>query len=67
MVALGVLRVTPEYVDALQRAQIRGLRAANVSALRASGIEQSFIESLVANGRRGLSIDEVVSLHRTAS
>ncbi len=67
IVALGVLRIKPEYVDALRRARIRGLTAANVAALSASGIDQTFIEGLVASGRNGLSIDDVVNLHRGAS
>jgi hypothetical protein len=63
IVALAMIHVTPAYVEVLRRAKIGNLSADNVSALRASGIDQTFIEGLAANGRHALSIDEVVSLH----
>jgi len=65
LATLGMLGVTRAYVDALRRAHVRDLSSANVSALRASGINQSFIEALPAGGYRDLTIDELVALHRT--
>jgi hypothetical protein len=62
-----VLRIKPEFVDALSRAQIRGLTAVNVAALYASGVDQTFIEGLVTSGRHGLSIDDVMALRREAA
>jgi hypothetical protein len=55
--------VTATYAEALRRADVTGLSAINVSALRASGVDRAFIESLAANGHRGLSIDDVASRH----
>ena len=63
--ALAMMNVTPEYVEALRRANVRGLSAENVSALRASGVNRDFIEGLAAKHRGPLSIDDVVRLNRT--
>jgi hypothetical protein len=55
--------VTADYVEALRRANISNLSADNVCALRASGIDQAFIDELAAKGRHDLSIDDVVTLY----
>jgi hypothetical protein len=62
-VSLAMIGVTPAYVEALRRANVDDLSIDNVAALRASGVDQAFIEGLAADGRRGLSIDDVVSLY----
>jgi hypothetical protein len=64
IVGLNMIGVTPAYVEALRRAHVGGLSADNVSAMRASGVEQSFIEGLAATGHHAPSIDDVIALHR---
>jgi hypothetical protein len=64
---LGIMRVTPAYVAALRRAQIAGLSFDNVSALSTSGVDEAFIESLIASGRFGLSVDDVVARYRNGT
>jgi hypothetical protein len=67
IVVLGMMCVTPAYVEALRRADVRGLSVSNVFALRAAGVDQAFIENLAEAGRHGLSIDEVARLYRAQS
>jgi hypothetical protein len=67
LVALGMFGVTPDYVNALRRAEIGDLTAHNVAALRASGVDQAFVDGLAANVHRPRSIDEIVELYRRAS
>jgi hypothetical protein len=61
--ALAVSKVTAGHVEALRRANIGNLSADDVSALRAYGIDQVFIEGLAAKGHHSLSIDDVVGLY----
>jgi hypothetical protein len=64
---LATVGVTAAYADALCRADIRHRSAENVAALRASGVDQAFVDRLAADGRHGLSIDDVVSAYRSGS
>jgi len=61
--SLALSKVTASYMQALRRAEISNLSVENVCALRAFGVDATFIEDLAVKGQRGLSIDEIVRLY----
>jgi hypothetical protein len=66
-VFLSMSGVTPAYVDALRRADVSNLTVGNLSALRAAGVDQAFVEHLATKGPHGLTIDQIVRLKATLS
>lgn len=65
VMTMGMAGITPNYVGALQAAGVRGLSAINVTALRSAGVDKAFVERMIARGRTGLTIDEVVALKKS--
>jgi hypothetical protein len=59
--AMGMAGVTPDFVNALRNAGVRGLSASSVTALRTLGVDDAFVKRMVAAGKTGLTVDEVVA------
>jgi hypothetical protein len=59
---MGMAGVTPDYIAMLRSADVRWLSASNVTALRSAGVDEAFIKRMIAHGKTGRTIDEVVAL-----
>jgi hypothetical protein len=59
---MGMAGVTPAYIAMLRSADVRWLSANNVTALRSAGVDEAFIKRMIAHGKTGRTIDEVVAL-----
>lgn len=60
--AMGMAGVTPDYVEALRDAGVRGLSAASVTGLKTLGVDEVFVKRMVTAGKTGLTVDEVAAL-----